>query len=561
MTIDPSKTAEPEIRVGPWRVDRTLNEVTAPGGERVRLEPKAIEVLAYLAARPGVVVGREELLSAVWPGVVVGDDALTQAIIKLRKALGDDAHQPRYIETISKRGYRLIAPVTAPGIAAPAEPAGRRIRRRLLWTSGALVGAVAAAAGISLATGKWPRMPWPIAADVRGAPAAALPIVAVLPLANLSGDSKREYFSDGITEDIIAGLGRFSGLRVMSANAVQAFKGRPHAPNDIRDALGVRYIVHGSVREADGRLRVAVSLSDADKGLQLWSERIEDEGGKVFEMQDRIVRSIVGALHVNFTQAERDRMLGKPTESLEAYDLVVQARSLTYRMTRETNRQARELLARAIQLSPDYGEAHVTLAHAEYRRADQGWMEHPEEGMRRVEAHARRALELRDAGAHARAHAQLARVHMPARNDDQALAEASRAVELNPSDAVALYALGSVLVWTGRAQEAIPALESASRFDPSFDNLMLPMAYYVLARYDEALRWSEARIARHPETVFLHAVRTAALVELGREGDAYAAAAEVRRLSPFAKAERFATNFRHAEHSARFQGSLRKAGL
>src|SRR5688572_330421 len=284
------------LRVGGWEVDPARNELRRDG-EAVRLEPKAIEVLAYLARRPGEVIGREELLGAVWPGVVVGDDVLTQAIIKLRKALGDDAHRPRYIETISKRGYRLIASVEDASSPVGLSPGGEALPQRPAATGDRARprAALALILGLALVAlvpiiGKHVRMPWPLASDTRGAGSNAMPVVAILPLANLSGDPTRDYFSDGMTEDLINGLGRFANLRVMSRAAVQGFKGAAATPQAIRTELGARYVVQGSVRESAGRVRVAIALSDAEAGTQLWSEQYEGEGAQVFDIQDRIVR-------------------------------------------------------------------------------------------------------------------------------------------------------------------------------------------------------------------------------------------------------------------------------
>lgn len=548
------------LRVGEWEVDPALNELRR-GGEAIRLEPKAIEVLRYLAERPGEVVGREALLSAIWPGVVVGDDALTQAIIKLRRALGDDAHSPRYIETISKRGYRLIAAAgTSPG-DPPAAPAGDRVptrsRKRLAIAAAAILSSVAVAVLVAGVSGRWP-----IAPDSRGSLAASSPpTVAVLPLSNLSGDARRDYFSDGLTEDIINALGRFSALRVLSRNAVEPFRTRVGTPQAVGSELGARYVLKGSVREGDGRIRVAVELSDAGNGTVLWSDRYEGEGRDVFDIQDRIVTQIAGKLAVKVTQLERDRTSKMPVQNLEAHDLVLQARSLISRVTRETNRQARELLARAVTLEPEYAEAYVALAHAEYLRGDQGWVEDVDASLQRAEDYSRSALNLPDAGAHARAHAMLARVLAHRWKLDEALAEADRAVALNPSDATALYSRGAILVWMGRAEEGTAVLETSHRFDPSLDNAMLPMGYYLQRRYRDAVAAADARIARNPEVNFVRAVRVAALGQLGEIEEAGRAVEELRRRAPFVRAENFGLNLRKPEDVARLHEGLRKAGL
>jgi TolB-like protein/DNA-binding winged helix-turn-helix (wHTH) protein len=456
-----------KLRIGGWQVDPGMNEIRRDG-ETVKLEPKAIEVLLHLARRAGQPVGREELLAAAWTGVVVGDDALTQAIIKLRKALGDDAHRPRYIETISKRGYRLIARVERDGkpVTHAAEPRGgipRRYRAVIASVAGLLVLGVAALLAfpeIARTIG----MPWPIVADQRGgAPHSSKPLIAVLPLSNLSGDPKRDYFGDGVTEDIINALGRFSTLSVMSRNAVEPFKTRPATPQAVRSELGARYVLTGSLREGAGKLRVGVELSDADKGTVLWSERYEGDGKEVFEIQDRIVTNIVGTLAEKVAHLEQNRVLTKPLENMQAYDLVLRARSLLIADDRSANREARALLAQAQKLAPDYAESYITLAEAELKRATYGWVEDPDESVRSAELHAKRALSIDDPRALPRAHSILAAIYMSRAEFDRALDEANHALALNPSDSASHRRRGEVLLWLGRIDESIPCASTPAR--------------------------------------------------------------------------------------------------
>jgi adenylate cyclase len=559
----PEKTSPRRLRVGDWLVDSARNEVVR-GGRAVRLEPKAVEVLVHLATNPGEVVSREKLLAAVWPGVVVGDDALTQAIIKLRRALGDEAHKPTYIETISKRGYRLVAPVAGAEAAPAAPPARARPASGRLWlaAAGVFVIALGAVFAVSRVGGPF-RMPWPITSDPRGNAGSPFPTVAVLPLANLSGDARRDYFSDGVTEDVINELGRFSGLRVMSRSAMQAFKGRSATPQAIRDELGARYVVQGSVREADGRVRVSVELSDADQGALLWSERYEGEGTQVFEIQDRIVKSIVGTLHVKLTELEHQRAFRKPTESLEAYDLVLRARVLVNRTDRAGNREARELLARAAKIAPGYAEVETVLGEAELQRAAFGWMEDAEDGMRRAEEHGRRALVMAEPRTQAGAHSLLAAVYTIRGRFDDAVLQTERAIALNPSDSTSLYRRGDALMWSGRIAEAIDVLEIARRFEPRPSigrQRSLAIAYYLSGRYHEALAETDAMLARGPYD-FLHALRAATLSELGRHDEARQAAAEARRLNPFFVRDTFGTRFADPKYTQRLHDGLAKAGL
>jgi TolB-like protein/DNA-binding winged helix-turn-helix (wHTH) protein/Tfp pilus assembly protein PilF len=574
--------------VGSWRVDAGTGELRR-GVATQRVEPKVAEVLVYLAQRSGQMVSREELLSAVWPGVVVGDDALTQAVIKLRKALGDDARRPAYIETLAKRGYRLIAPVarvaeadTGASVAPPpvvaavgsapspaelgpraaASPMRREPRRSAL-----LAGAVAALIlGTGLAVGVHRDWPWPIGGDnPPRATAETLPVVAVLPLGNQSGDPRREFFSDGVTDDIIHALGRYSGLRVISRNSVQQFKQREATPQIVRDELGARYVITGGVREGDGQVRISVELSDAQTARVLWSERFEREGKAVFEIQDSIVQSVVAALAIKVTKLESDRAATRPPSRLEAYDLVLLARSLEAKAQRAANRQGRALITKARELDPDYAMVYVVASELEVQRADLGWMEDPAQGLMLAERAARHALTIDDPGANARAHAMLARIHTFRGEHERALAESERARALNPSDLFIAEIRGQTLLWTGRGNEAVALLESALRLDPAGRNSpvrhVIVLAYFVAERYPEALAACERALADHPDLPLLHTLRAAILAQTGRLEDARQAAAEVRRLQPNFPVAEFGSRLADPAPRARLQEALRKAGL
>jgi TolB-like protein/DNA-binding winged helix-turn-helix (wHTH) protein/Flp pilus assembly protein TadD len=569
VAASPEKAATADLQVGEWRFSRRGNELRR-GGEVVRLEPKAAEVLAFVAARRNEVVTREELFAAVWPGVIVGDDTLTQAIIKLRKALGDDAQRPAYIETISKRGYRLIAsvgPVAAEGQASPrqgplaATVPGLATRLRSAPVVASVALAVVAAA---LVIGGGVKMPWPLSLDRREAVTAAMPVVAVLPLANLSGDPARDYFSDGVTEDLINALGRFSGLRVMSRNAVEAYKGKPQSPRVIRDELGARYVVSGSVRQQEGRLRVTVELSDTDRGTLLASEEHEGSGTQLFEIQDRVVRNIVGALHIKLRAIEEERVFGRPAQTLEVNDLVLRARALLRQPDRGSNREARALLARARQMAPDYAEVYTDLGAAEFQRVTEGYVEDARDGLRRAEDHLKRALASPDARAHVRAHSHLAALYSHQGRIDEALEHARKAVELNPSDAHALYWEGAALLFAGRIDEAIRVLETARRYEPGPSvgrGINLALAYFIVGRSKDALAQADGLLVRAPRNAVLHAMRAAALAQLGDLEAARRAADEVRRFDPLFDPDNFGARFSDPKYTGQLREGLRMAGL
>ena len=206
---------------------------------------------------------------------------------------------------------------------------------------------------------------------------ATAPIVAVLPFVNQSGDPGQEYFSDGITEDLIAALGRFSSLRVVGRGTTFAYKGQAADPTRIGRELGARYVVEGSVRRAGDRIRVSVELTDARGGLHLWSERYEQNVADVFAVQDAIVQRLVGMLAVKVTQVEQERASAKPPADLAAYDYVLRGRQLLARRTRAANAEARELFRRAIELDPRYAAADVGLGRAYIDAMLFGWTEWP----------------------------------------------------------------------------------------------------------------------------------------------------------------------------------------
>ncbi len=243
----------------------------------------------------------------------------------------------------------------------------------------------------------------------------------------------------------------------------------------------------GSVREVEGRVRVTVELSDADKGTVLWSDRYEGESKDIFEIQDRIVKNIVGALAVKVTRLEEERAASKSPQNLEAYDLALRARALLVKSDRAANREARAALAKALLLAPDYAEAYVLLTDAEIQRSvAYGWTEDPGQSLQKAEQYALKVLTLDDVGAQARAHGQLGVLYATAGKLDQALVEADRAIELNSSDAFAFETRGHTLLYLGRPEESIVSMEAAQGFNPAGRNsgsaFDRALAYYTMQR-------------------------------------------------------------------------------
>ena len=393
-------------------------------------------------------------------------------------------------------------------------------------------------------------------------PRSQRPTVAVLPFLTLSTGPADDYFGDGLTEDIINALGRFSELAVLARNAVFPFKGKQLRSEVLGRSLGAQYLVEGSVRRSPEHVRVSVQLSDASNGTLLWSTQYDAEPKDIFSIQDNITRQITGALAVKLTKLEQARSAAKPPDKLEAYDLVLRGRALMARQTRSANVEARDLFQRAIDIDSGYAAAYVGLGNTYQRSLILGWTDQPLETLKRIENLATTAIRLD--GSNSGAHALLGSVHLQFRQYDQAIDELKIALDLNPSDAETYGWLGHALVFTGALEDAIKAGETAVRFDPNLDVRRfsdLGMAYFLAGRNADAARVMEQTVAREPGFVFGYLILAAAYAEAGKPEDAASATAAVRKLDPFFDTGSFGSLFRNPEHRAKIALALRKAGL
>jgi TolB-like protein/Flp pilus assembly protein TadD len=388
------------------------------------------------------------------------------------------------------------------------------------------------------------------------------PGVAVLPFVNLSGDPSQEYFSDGLTEDVIAALGRFGSLTVMARNAVFPFKGKNARPAEIGHELGVRYIVEGSVRRAGERIRVSVQLTDALAGKLLWSQQYDEDLKDVFSVQDAVTRQVTGALAVNLTRVEQRRALSKPTESLDAYDLVLRGRERLLRSTRGSNREARQLFERAAELDPKYADAYAWSGRAHLDVANFGWTEDANAAFERALDLGGKAVMLDPDSV--LGHRVIGLVHLARAEYVRASAEIDRALALNSSDSAGLQAQAEALLWLGRLDESIELSEAALRFDPlpSVTALFyLGLAYYEQRRHDDALHLLQRASVRFPQNPFVHAVLAATFAQLGRLPEAARERDDVLRLNPFFDAATFGSRFQNQAHRAYLLDGILKAGF
>jgi len=393
---------------------------------------------------------------------------------------------------------------------------------------------------------------------------AGRPSVAVLPFKNLSDDPNQEYFSDGITEDVITALGRFSNLLVLAKSASFQFKGRDLSPAEVGRLLDARYLLDGSIRRAGDHVRVNAGLTEAATGRHVWSEGYDAELKDIFAVQADIVRRAVRAVAVKLTRFEEERVLAKPTGSLAAYDLVLRGREILSNATHEKNDEARQLFQHAIDLDPNYAAAYVALGGSHYEAVVSGWTEFRDAQLDRAETLAQKALALDPATTSA--YRLLARINRYRERYDLALGQIDRALEINPNDAGSYAYRGVILVFAGKSADAIPWLEGALRFDGANANAaqVLCTAYYLLGRYGEAVEACDRALARNPgRTIQMMArpVLAAAYSQLGRDRDAAGERAIVARLVPFFDAERFASQFGTQETRDQMLEGLKKAGF
>jgi adenylate cyclase len=555
------------------------------GGE-VELRPKTFAVLKFLAENSGRLIPKDEIFAAVWPNLAVTDDTLVQSIGELRRELGEDG--PRFIKTIPRRGYRFDALVTAASDSEPSVTGGSPHPTVFLGPAQSSKSVIGTPAWGSVTTsfgGRSGRLSAALALLFLLAAGAILivrsefndrdrtdhlakpaeigtkPAIAILPFVNQGNDASREYFADGLTQDIISALGRFSALTVMSWNAVLPYKSRPVHPAEVSRGLAVRYQVEGSVLQTGDRIRVTAQLVDSD-GRVLWSARLDEALADLFSLQDKITRQIAGALAIRVNEVERLRVLAKSTANLEAYDYVLRARPALQRPERAEVVEARALLRRAIAIDPNYAAAYSALAETYHLATVMGWAESPSETLSQAEELANKALRFDESDV--RAHTILGRLYVFRQQYERAKAEMDRAVTINPSDAQGLAGRGNILMWLGQTDAAIDALELARRIDPELnpvDRNALSLAYYLKGRYEAAIEEAELNLRRTEAATFSRIVLAAAYAQESRADDVARVVAGVHRLDPAFDPQEFGSKFLKPSDLEHVRDGLRKAGL
>ena len=357
------------------------------------------------------------------------------------------------------------------------------------------------------------------------------PSLAVLPFINMSGDPEQEYFSDGVTEDIITALSRIRWFFIIARNSTFAYKGRAVDVRKVAKELGVRYVLEGSVRKAGSRVRVTAQLIDGDTGKHVWANRYDREFDDVFALQDELTETIVGALDPELGKAERERAKAKRPENLDAWDVYQRGLWHLYHYTKEDINKAQQLFRQATLLDPNLGVAFSGLAEAYYFSIVYGHSDAPEHDREEALVAARTAVELD--GEDAVAHCTLGRVYYVRREHDLAIAELQTALELNPSLAWAHYGIGAALVFSGRSRDALSFLQTAIKLsprDPNMGSFLVRMAdaYLFMRNYDESIVWARKALRQSGFQWSRFSVLVSALGHLDRLEEAISALQELR---------------------------------
>jgi len=388
------------------------------------------------------------------------------------------------------------------------------------------------------------------------------PAIAVLPFANLSADVEQEYFSDGITNDIITDLSKFQDLAVIASNTVFKFKGKSIDAKKLGLELNVDYLLEGSVQKASNRVRINAQLIDTANGNHIWADRYDRKIKDIFDLQDEIIAIVVRKLALKVDEAERKRAMKKNTTNLEAYDYILRGYHRFYKRTKEGNEKAKDFFKKAIALDPNAASAYVGLAKVRRWDAMMGWTEFPNKAFQQAEKLLKKALSIDDANAGARI--ELGYIYMRYTEYDLAIGELERALELNPNDWRTYRLMAPVMLYSGRIDEALDWYHTAMRYDPDLspgELMNVGLAYFLQGQYEKAINWLKKGRAKWPNFLGNHIVLTAVYSQMDRSDEAAQEANEVLRISPFFQVDFYGQAFRKPQQRAKIVGALRKAGL
>jgi TolB-like protein len=502
----------------------------------IAVGPQVFDLLLHLVQNRERVVSRDDLLQAIWGGRIVSESTMTSHINAVRKAIGDSGGEQRLIRTIARKGFRFVGEVReSRGSEGPASAKEE--------------------SAVSNET---------------TAEALALPdkpSIAALPFRNLSGDPTQDYFADGVVEDIIAALSRIRWLFVIARNSSFAYKGRPVDSKQVGRELGVRYVLEGSLRKAANRVRITGQLIDATTGAHIWADRFEGTLDDIFQLQDQLTASVVGAITPQLERAEIERAKRKPTGSLDAYDYYLRGMANLHRGTREAIDEALPLFYRAIELDPEFASAYGMAAWCVFWRKINGWMTDPVREIAEGVRLGRRAVELGKDDAVALTRSGHALGHL-AGDLDGGIALLDRALMLNPNLAAAWFLGGFLKVWRGDSEGAIEHFSRAMRLSPLDLEIYrmqagMAAAHLFARRFDVAASWAQKACRELPSFLMAVSMLAASQALAGRTEEARRAAAHLRELDPALRISNLRAwlPIHRPEDLATFADGLRRAGL
>lgn len=538
-----------------WRVEPATGYILC-GEVKVHLEPRVMTVLRLLAGHAGDVVSRERLEAEAWPGMVVGYDALATSILKLRKALGDDSRNPRYIETVSKKGYRLIAPVSvegpresdSTGTGRPASGWQKQWNVRGLAAVLATATIIVAAFLVSKYDGKH----------------ANLKTLAVIPFINISNDAENEYFVEGVTDDIITNLSNLPGILVIARSGTYSYKGQEIDPKKVGNELGADYLVQGSIRKSGKRWRINAKLIDATSGTLLWAKRFESNESSLLDTQDELAISIASSLALELNPDDKHRLQHPVTTNFEAYDLFLQGQKLFKERTQESNEAAQDVYRRAIKLDPSFARAHSALAVAMTVEYWRNWSDSPTETLNRALSLARLSVSLDPNSP--QSYWALGYVLMYQKQHNKAVDAVKHAIELAPNFADGYGLLALINNQLGNGKEAARLIKKGMELSPHYSwdyPYNLGRAYYVMGTYDDAVKYLQIALERNEQAVNPRLFLVTSYVAMGRIEDAQWEAEKIRTMNPATTLSHLEDDYPIANQALlkTFLDQLRKAGL
>jgi adenylate cyclase len=505
------------------------------GAARIGTEPQVLDLLIYLVQNHDRVVTKEDLINSVWGGRIVSDATLTSRIYAARKAVGDSGQDQKLIRTISRKGLRFVGAVRTESASEESAHA-------------------------AAAQPDEPQKPPPPPLSIPDKPS-----IAVLPFQDLSGDTGRQYFIDGVVEEITSALSRVRSFFVIARNSAFIYKGRAIDVKQVSRELGVRYVLEGSLQRDRDCVRITAQLIDATTANHIWSDRYDGSVEDIFELQDRITESVVGAIQPSILQAEVERTKRKRPESLDAYDYVLRAFPHVWSLDAPANAQALDHLSKAIEIEPDYPLALAMAAWCHARKISYNWTSAPDEAKAEGLRLARLAGDMRSDDPLVLT--MLCAAHSVAGGLDMASALIEKALALDPNSAMAWNRSGWLNTYLIRPDVAIGHFQRAIRlspFDPMNFNCFLGIghAHFAAERYEEALPWWQKGLLERPELTWPLRNVAASLAMLGRISEAQEVMRRFRQGYPDITISQITSVVPHrGDYARRYAEALRLAGL